>query len=76
VTEISGVVPLEEPVPEELGYDCPRCRQPTTTRFYGPCPSCVDALRAGQGGEARDVAAPDYEPKMNVTPNAVALKDD
>ena len=28
------------------------------------------------GGSARTVAAPDYEPKMNVTPNAVALKDD
>jgi hypothetical protein len=26
--------------------------------------------------EARDIEIADYEPKMNVTPNAVALKDD
>ncbi len=28
------------------------------------------------GIEARDVEVLEYEPKMNVTPNAVALKDD
>lgn len=33
-------------------------------------------LRAALGGDAKDVALADYEPKMNVTPNAVALKDD
>jgi hypothetical protein len=27
-------------------------------------------------GGAREVATEAYEPKMNVTPNAVALKDD
>jgi len=27
------------------------------------------------GGEARAIDAVDYEPKMNVTPNAVATKD-
>jgi hypothetical protein len=27
------------------------------------------------GGEARDVEIAAYEPKMNVTPNAVATKD-
>jgi hypothetical protein len=27
-------------------------------------------------GEARDIELAEYEPKMNVTPNAVALKDD
>jgi hypothetical protein len=32
-------------------------------------------LRATLGGEASDVAAEAYEPKMNVTPNAVALKE-
>jgi hypothetical protein len=26
--------------------------------------------------EARDIVVAEYEPKMNVTPNAVALKDD
>ncbi len=27
-------------------------------------------------GEAREIVIAEYEPKMNVTPNAVALKDD
>ena len=45
-------------------------------RFYGPCESCRGELRATFLGEGRVVEVADYEPKMNVTPNAVALKDD
>lgn len=44
-------------------------------RFFGPCSSCRDELRATVAGEVHDVEADVYEPKMNVTPNAVALKD-
>jgi hypothetical protein len=33
-------------------------------------------LRATIRADARDVDIAEYEPKMNVTPNAVALKDD
>ena len=44
--------------------------------FYGPCADCRAELRATLGGDAREVAGIEYEPKMNVTPNAVALKDD
>ena len=44
-------------------------------RFYGPCDGCRAQLRAALGSEAREVEAVEYEPKMNVTPNAVALKD-
>lgn len=54
---------------------CPRCEQPMASRYYGPCPSCRDELRATVAGEVRAVEAEVYEPKMNVTPNAVALKD-
>jgi ssDNA-binding Zn-finger/Zn-ribbon topoisomerase 1 len=46
-------------------------------RLYGPCSACVEELRirfAATG--ARDVVAPDYVPKVNVTANAVALKDE
>jgi hypothetical protein len=43
--------------------------------FYGPCTACRATLRAELGGEAREVEATEYVPKMNVTPNAVALKD-
>jgi hypothetical protein len=57
--------------PEE--QPCLRCGEPAPMMFSGPCPRCTDELRT-MGGEARDVDAT-YVPKMNVTPNAVALKD-
>jgi hypothetical protein len=59
---------------ELLTFDCPRCSVPTEAELYGPCPACVTQLRT-LGGEARDVEAVAYEPKMNVVPNAVATKD-
>ncbi len=58
-----------------LDIECPRCGSAVLARFYGPCDDCRAELRATQGVEARVVAATDYEPKMNVTPNAVATKD-
>ena len=61
---------------EELQFDCPRCGRSATAAYYGPCLECRHELRAALAGEARAVEAGDYEPKMNVTPNAVALKDD
>jgi hypothetical protein len=56
-------------------FTCPRCDREVREEFYGPCGSCRDELRAAHRGEGRDVDAEAYEPKMNVTPNAVALKD-
>lgn len=58
-----------------LDITCPRCLQPATVRFYGPCEACRAALRDEQGSDARAIETEAYEPKMNVTPNAVALKD-
>jgi hypothetical protein len=55
--------------------DCPRCGQPTSERFYGPCTTCRDALRTMFSATKREVDVADYEPKMNVTPNAVATKE-
>lgn len=55
---------------------CPRCGAESTVRFYGPCDACRDLLRAEQRVDARQVDVAEYEPKMNVTPNAVATKDD
>lgn len=55
---------------------CPRCGRDVEEQFYGPCTACRDELRATYRGEAREVEVAEYEPKMNVTPNAVALKDD
>lgn len=61
---------------DDVEFACPRCGTDVQTEFYGPCPTCRDALRAGFAREGRDVEVAEYEPKMNVTPNAVALKDD
>jgi hypothetical protein len=60
--------------PESM--ECMRCHREELMRFYGLCQRCREELRAkyDRAGVAIEVA--DYEPKMNVTPNAVALKDD
>ncbi len=61
---------------EQSTFTCPRCTATVTERFYGPCTDCRTALRDAYVAEARVIAMADYVPKMNVTPNAVALKDD
>jgi hypothetical protein len=66
---------LTDPVPETQTYRCPRCLTEVTEAWYGPCGACRSSLRGSLGGEAWAVAAEAYEPKMNVTPNAVATKD-
>ncbi len=63
-------------VPADQTHACPRCEAEVTERFYGPCTSCRAELRASQGNEQVQRDTVEYEPKMNVTPNAVALKDD
>lgn len=69
-----AIVPPEAPE-GDLRFRCPRCGGETSATAYGPCLPCRTDLRARLGGEQRDVAQDDYVPKMNVTPNAVALKD-
>lgn len=66
---------ITEPVPETSTHACPRCHRDVTEAWYGPCTTCRDALRSSLGGEQRALDTVDYEPKMNVTPNAVATKD-
>ena len=61
---------------ETMNLTCPRCGTEVTERFYGPCTNCRAQLRAKYLGEGREVEVVEYVPKMNVTPNAVALKDD
>jgi hypothetical protein len=55
---------------------CPRCGVTSDVRFYGPCTSCRDELRSTFAIEAKVIELAEYEPKMNVTPNAVAFKAD
>ena len=57
-------------------FTCPRCQTPTVEEFYGPCSTCRTDLHAKFDSVGRVVELAEYEPKMNVTPNAVALKDD
>ena len=58
-----------EPMP------CLRCGREAPMRVAGPCAECASELREQLRGEARDIGETDYVPNMNVTPNAVALKD-
>ena len=65
------------PVPSAaVDFTCPRCASSVTARFYGPCEACRTQLRDNFRREGRVIELAEYEPKMNVTPNAVALKDD
>jgi hypothetical protein len=59
-----------------VNFVCPRCDRAVEARFYGPCDTCRDDLRARSVREAKVIELAEYEPKMNVTPNAVALKED
>lgn len=59
-----------------MDFTCPRCHTTVTDTFYGPCETCRTTLRDQFRGEGRVIELAEYEPKMNVTPNAVALKDD
>lgn len=59
-----------------ITFTCPRCTAQVTETYYGPCVDCRAELRARFQGEGREVEVAEYVPKMNVTPNAVALKDD
>ena len=66
---------MEQSIPADLAYACPRCTEPVVARFYGPCAPCCDALRVAFAAESRDVEVEEYVPKMNVTPNAVASRE-
>jgi hypothetical protein len=59
-----------------LDFICPRCEAPASARYYGPCDTCRADMVATLGGAAREVEVEAYEPKMNVTPNAVATARD
>ena len=59
-----------------IDFDCLRCGETKPMRFRGLCEPCRDQLRERFTREEREIEVAEYEPKMNVTPNAVALKDD
>jgi hypothetical protein len=73
---IVGGVGVLDDIAGVIDVDCPRCKRPVQQQFYGPCERCLAELRTTYQAEATAAEAVEYEPKMNVTPNAVALKDD
>jgi hypothetical protein len=60
------------PVPME----CMRCHRTEPMRFYGPCSACRAELQERFTRDSRTIEVAEYVPKMNVTPNAVALNPD
>ena len=70
-----GCIRVDDDAYAPIAMPCLRCGAEAPMRFAGPCPTCFEQLRASMRSEARDIDAA-YDPKMNVTPNAVALKDD
>ena len=70
-----GLVHFDPAAFPPVAMPCLRCGAETMMRFAGPCPACTLELRAKVQGEARTLEGGVYVPKMNVTPNAVALKD-
>ena len=72
-----GVLDVIEPGDyPAIEVECPRCQRAVSQRFAGPCATCLAELRTKFAATARDIEKTEYVPKMNVTPNAVALKDD
>jgi len=59
-----------------MNVTCPRCGNNVEVRFYGPCDECRTTLRNRYQSAGRIIELAEYEPKMNVTPNAIATKDD
>ncbi len=59
-----------------MNVSCPRCGSSVEVRFYGPCDECRTTLRSQYQSAGRVIELAEYEPKMNVTPNAPATKDD
>jgi hypothetical protein len=55
---------------------CLRCGDEVSMRFAGPCERCAAQLRALAAGHAPAEVDSTYVPKVNVTANAVALRDD
>lgn len=66
-------------VDADLEFRCPRCGQPATGRFYGPCTPCrqqlVTTFATGGSDQDAGVATARFEPEMHVVPNHVATKD-
>jgi hypothetical protein len=59
-----------------VDMECMRCRRVAPMRFYGLCATCREELHSKFDRGTRVIEIAEYEPKVNVTPNAVALKDD
>ena len=59
-----------------MDFDCIRCGAVAPMRFRGLCDDCRTQVREVLRRDGREIEVAEYVPKMNVTPNAVALKDE
>jgi len=71
---VAEIGPGGEPV---FPVGLPHCRRDGVIYPSGTtrCETCRDELRATLGNDGHLAEAVEYEPKMNVTPNSVAVKD-
>jgi hypothetical protein len=70
-----GLIRVDPDLYPPIAMQCLRCGTETPLRFAGPCAACAGELRANFCGEARVLDDTEYVPKVNVTANAVALKE-
>jgi len=59
----------------ELQFVCPRCEKSVAERFFGPWGVCREELRLTLVANVSPIESELFEPRVNVTPNAVALKE-
>jgi predicted RNA-binding Zn-ribbon protein involved in translation (DUF1610 family) len=75
ICDDGAVTDTTTPADDRVDFDCPRCGQSVSQRFYSPCDRCREELRATMRNEPQQLEQAEYEPKMNVVPNQVATKE-
>lgn len=73
------VFPEREEAFDLTNFACPRCSTVISAEYYGPCQQCLDSLKQAYEADrvrSEPTESEGFTPKMHVTPNAVALKDD
>ena len=59
----------------EVQFVCPRCKKFVAKRFYGPSGFCREELRLTLATNVSPIESEPFPPKVNVSPNSVALKE-
>ena len=59
----------------EVQFVCPRCEKSVAKRFYGPSGFCREELHLTLATNVSPIESEPFPPKVNVSPNSVALKE-